>query len=140
MKRIVVGLIIGVVSLMAAESKVDGEKVFEKACASCHIKMITKPELMKIMKTVKAPPMIEVSNQLKNNIKIVEDIDDEIHRAVVVAFIKDYVLYPHLDKSMCAGAALDRFGLMPSLKGKLSEEELNAVSAWVYDYYVDKKF
>ena len=140
MKRIIAGLIIGAVSLMAAESKVDGEKVFEKACASCHIKMITKPELMKVMKTVKAPPMIEVSSQLKDNIKIVEDIDDEIHRAVVIAFIKDYVDYPHLDKSMCTGAALDRFGLMPSLKGKLSEEELNAVAAWVYDYYIDKKF
>ena len=140
MKRIIIGLIVSAVSLMASESKVDGEQVFEKACASCHIKMISKPELMKIMKTVKAPPMIEVSSQLKDNIKIVEDIDDEIHRAVVIAFIKDYVDYPDLDKSMCTGAALDRFGLMPSLKGKLSEEELNAVAAWVYDYYIDKKF
>lgn len=141
MKHLLIVLLLGAVSLMAAEEKaVDGEKVFEKACASCHIKMITKPELMKVMKTVKAPPMIEVSNQLKNNIKIVEDIDDEIHRAVVIAFIKDYVLYPHLDKSMCTGAALDRFGLMPSQKGQLSEEELNAVSAWVYDFYVGKKF
>jgi cytochrome c len=130
----------GIVSLMAVENKIDGEKVFDKACASCHIKMIKKSELIKIMKTVKAPPMIEVSNQLKGNIKIVEDIDDEIHRAVVIAFIKDYVIYPHLDKSMCTGAALDRFGLMPSQKGKLSEEELNAVSAWVYDFYVGKKF
>ncbi|MEA3456679.1 MAG: c-type cytochrome [Campylobacterota bacterium] len=140
MRRIMISLIAGAVSLMAAEGKVDGEKVFEKACASCHIKIISKPELMKVMKSVKAPPMIEVSSQLKNNIKIVEDIDDEIHRAVVIAFIKDYVLYPDLDKSMCTGAALDRFGLMPSLKGKLSEEELNAVAAWVYDFYVGKKF
>ena len=140
MRRIIMGLIVGAVSLMATESKVDGEKVFDKACASCHIKMISKPELMKIFKTVKAPPMIEVSSQLKNNIKIVEDIDDEIHRAVVIAFIKDYVVYPHLDKSMCTGAALDRFGVMPSQKGKLSEEELNAVAACVYDYYQGKKF
>jgi len=140
MKRIIAGLIIGAVSLMAVENKADGEKVFEKACVSCHIKMISKPELMKVMKSVKAPPMIEVSRQLKNNIKIVEDIDDEIHRAVVIAFIKDYVIYPDLDKSMCEAMALDKFGLMPSLKGKLSEEELNAVAAWVYDYYIDKEF
>ncbi len=144
MRRIIMGLIVGAVSLMATESKVDGkvygEKVFDKACASCHIKMISKPELMKIFKTVKAPPMIEVSSQLKDNIKIVEDIDDEIHRAVVIAFIKDYVLYPDLDKSMCTGAALDRFGVMPSQKGSLSEEELNAVATWVYDYYQGKKF
>jgi hypothetical protein len=41
---------------------------------------------------------------------------------------------------MCTGVALEKFGLMPSLKGKISEEELNAVAAWVYDYYVGKKF
>ena len=140
MKKLWLMLLIGAVSLMGAEQKVDGEKVFDKACASCHVKMITAEETKKIFKTLKAPPMVEVSGQLKRNIKIIEDIDDEIHRAVVIAFIKDYVMYPHLDKSMCEGMALEKFGLMPSLKGKLSEEELNAVSAWVYDFYVGKKF
>ncbi len=142
MKKIVVTLMLGMMSLSASEAVVelDGEKVFDRACASCHIKIIKKVELKKVLKTVKAPPMIEVSNQLKNNIKIVDDIDDEIHRAVVIAFIKDYVMYPHLDKSMCTGMALEKFGLMPSLKGKLSDEEINAVATWVYDFYVGKSF
>ncbi len=133
-------VLLGAVSLMGAEQKIDGEKVFDKACASCHIKMISSTETKKIFKTLKAPPMVEVSGQLKKNIKIIDDIDDEIHRAVVIAFIKDYVIYPHLDKSMCQAMALERFDLMPSLKGKLSEDELNAVAAWVYDFYVGKKF
>ena len=140
MKKLWLVLLMGAVSLMGAEQKIEGEKVFDKACASCHIKMITKEETKKIFKTVKAPPMVEVSNQLKSNIKIVDDIDDEIHRAVVIAFIKDYVVYPHMDKAMCEAMALEKFDLMPSLKGKLSEEELNAVAAWVYDFYVGKKF
>ncbi len=140
MKRLFSMFLTVSLSLMATEQKVDGEKIFEKACASCHIKMITSTETKKIFKTLKAPPMVEVSGQLKKNIKIVEDIDDDIHRAVVIAFIKDYVMYPHLDKSMCQAMALEKFDLMPSLKGKLSEEELNAVSAWVYDFYVGKEF
>jgi hypothetical protein len=140
MKRVGSILLMAAVSLMAAEQKVDGEKVFEKVCASCHIKMITKEETKKIFKSVKAPPMVEVSSQLKGNIKIVDDIDDDIHRAVVIAFIKDYVIYPHMDKAMCDAMALEKFDLMPSLKGTMSEEELNAVAAWVYDYYVGKKF
>jgi len=140
MKKILILLCVAAISLMGVEQKIDGEKVFDKACASCHIKMITAQETKKVFKTLKAPPMVEVSGQLKKNIKIVEDIDDEIHRAVVIAFIKDYVIYPHLDKSMCQAMALERFDLMPSLKGKLSEEELNAVAAWVYDFYVGKKF
>ena len=140
MKKLGLILLMVGVSLVAAEQKVDGEKVFERVCASCHIKMITKEETKKIFDTVKAPPMVEVSNQLKNNIKIVDDIDDDIHRAVVIAFIKDYVIYPHMDKAMCEAMALEKFDLMPSLKGKMSEEELNAVAAWVYDFYVGKKF
>ena len=84
---------------------------------------------------MKAPPMNEVSQQLKNNIKIVDDIDDEIHRAVVVAFIKDYVLNPTLDASMCNAGAIEKFGVMPSQKGKLTAQELDDVSKWVYDYY-----
>ena len=139
-KKVLYIMLLGAVSLMGAEQKIDGEQVFEKNCASCHIKMISKEETKKIFKTLKAPPMVEVSHQLKQNIKIVEDLDDEIHRAVVIAFVKDYVVYPHLDKSMCHTMALENFGLMPSLKGKLSEEELNAVATWVYDYYVGKKF
>ncbi len=140
MKQVGLILLMAAVSLVAAEQKVDGEQVFEKVCASCHIKMITKEETKKIFKTVKAPPMVEVSNQLKNNIKIVDDIDDDMHRAVVIAFIKDYVIYPHMDKAMCDAMALEKFDLMPSLKGKMSEEELNAVAAWVYDFYIGKTF
>ncbi len=140
MKKLWLIVLMGAVSLMGAEQKVDGEKVFDKACVSCHVKMITAEETKKVFKTLKAPPMVEVSGQLKKNIKIVEDIDDEIHRAVVIAFIKDYVMYPHLDKSMCHAMALERFDLMPSMKGKLSEDELNAVAEWVYDFYVGKKF
>ena len=36
---------------------------------------------------------------------------------------------------MCHLGALDRFGVMPSLKGKLTEEERQAVAEWVYDRY-----
>lgn len=140
MTRIGLILLMGVGSLLGAEQEVDGEKVFDRTCAACHIKTITKAETMKIFKTLKAPPMIEVSTQLKANIQIVNDLDDEIHRAVVIAFIKDYVLYPHMDKAMCEAMALEHFNLMPSQKGNLSEAELNAVAAWTYDYYIDKKF
>ena len=142
MKKIIsiLGIALGMASFATADAKVDGEKVFESKCASCHIKMITKEETMKIFKTIKAPPMVEVSRQLKDNIKIVDDLDDEIHRAVVIAVIKDYVIYPTLEKSMCSAMMLEKNGVMPSQKGKLNEAELNAVATWVYDYYVGKKF
>jgi hypothetical protein len=142
MKKFYIGLIalLMVTVVSGQEKAIDGEKVFDRDCASCHIKNIKRDEAMKMRQTLKAPPMMEVSNHLKNNIQIISDLDDEIHRAVVIAFIKDYVEYPHMDKAMCEAMALDRFSVMPSLKGKLTPEELTAVAEWTYDYYVGKKF
>jgi hypothetical protein len=83
--------------------------------------------------------MVEVSNRLKENIVIAED-DDDIHRRLVILFIKDYIENPSLDYSMCHPMAIERFGIMPSLKGKLNADELDAVAAWVYDRYEDVAF
>jgi hypothetical protein len=41
---------------------------------------------------------------------------------------------------MCEVGALDNFGIMPSLKGKLSDDEREAVAQWVYDRYKGIQF
>jgi hypothetical protein len=117
----------------------EGYEIYQKHCMSCHVEMISKSETKKVFKTLKAPPMVEVSNRLKENIVIAED-DDDIHRRLVILFIKDYIENPSLDHSMCHPMAIERFGIMPSLKGKLNADELDAVAAWVYDRYEDVAF
>lgn len=116
-----------------------GYEVFQKNCVSCHIETITKKETMKIFKTLKAPPMVEVSNRLKENIIIADD-DDDVKRRVVIAFIKDYIQHPDLQYSMCHPMAIERFGIMPSQKANLTEAEIDAVAVWVYDRYEDVEF
>ena len=133
---ILIALFVVILSLYANET---GEAVFEKKCASCHVKEISRTDTLKRLDTLKAPPMIEVSGQLKRNISI-KDGDEDVHRAVVIAFIKHYIENPDLIYSMCNPGALDRFGQMPTLKGKLMEEEKQAVAEWVYDYYEGKTF
>lgn len=118
---------------------VDGRDVYEKNCAKCHIDMISKAETLKNFSTLKAPPMIEVANRLKNYIQITED-DEDMHRAVVIAFIKYYITKPDITYSMCDPMAIEKFGQMPSLKGKITEEESEAVAAWIYDHYEEKEF
>ena len=41
---------------------------------------------------------------------------------------------------MCHAGALERFGTMPSLKGKINEEEKQAVAEWIYDRYEGIEF
>ena len=136
MKKIVLLLVVTAVALMAKE--VDGYEVYKKNCKMCHIEQITKKETMKIFKTLKAPPMIEVSHQLQRNI-IIKDDDDDVKRFVVISFIKEYLKKPSLDYSMCEAGAIDNFGIMPSQK-HLSDAEREAVANWILDFYEDKVF
>jgi hypothetical protein len=101
---------------------------------SCHVEMMAKKEVLRSLGTLKAPPMVEVSHRLKENI-IIADEDDDVKRRVIVAFVKDYIENPSIQYSMCHPMAIEKFGIMPSLKGKLSDEERQAVAEWVYDRY-----
>jgi hypothetical protein len=128
-----------ILALSGLSFAADGYKVYQKQCMQCHAEMMEKSEVLKVLKTLKAPPMVEVSNRLKENILLKED-DDTVKRRVVIAFIKDYIESPSIDYSMCHLGAIDRFGIMPSLKGKLKEDERQAVAEWVYDRYRGVKF
>ena len=99
----------------------------------------TKTKGPKSFKSLKAPPMIEVSNKLKENIQT-KDEDSDVKRRVVIAFIKDYIDNPSIQYSMCEPMALEHFGVMPSLKGKLDEKQKQAVAEWIYDHYEGKTF
>lgn len=117
----------------------EGKKIFDRVCAACHAELLDKETALKTFKTLKAPPMNEVAMQLKTNI-LIKDEDDDVHRAVVIAFIKDYIKYPDLMKTMCNPGAVDRFGVMPSQKAVLSEEEINSIATWMYDRYEGVEF
>ena len=117
----------------------NGYEVYKKNCMSCHVEMMTKKEVMKNMKDMKAPPMVEVSNRLKENIKTTDD-EDDVNRYLFILFVKDYIINPNLDNSMCHTGALEKFGTMPSLKGKISADEAHAVAEWLFDRYEDIKF
>ncbi|MDD2781726.1 c-type cytochrome [Sulfuricurvum sp.] len=117
----------------------DGYSIYQKHCSHCHVEMMKKTEVLKQLHTLKAPPMIEVSNRLKENI-IIADEDEDVKRRVTIAFIKDYIENPSVQYSMCHPMAIEKFGIMPSLKGKLHEDERQAVAEWIIDRYKNIKF
>lgn len=131
-----IGMILGIsLSLYGA----DGYGVYKKQCMQCHVEMMEKKEVLKVLHTLKAPPMVEVSNRLKENI-IIADEDEDVKRRVTIAFIKDYIENPSVQYSMCHPMAIEKFGIMPSLKGKLNEEEKQAVAEWIIDRYAKITF
>ncbi len=115
-----------------------GYEVYKNNCMACHAELLSKKEAMAQLKNLKAPPMNEVSNRLKENI-IIADKNEEVKKRVVIAFIKDYIQEPLIGDTMCHAGAVDRFGVMPAIT-HLTAEELQAVGEWIYERYEEVKF
>ncbi|MEA1880233.1 MAG: thioredoxin family protein [Campylobacterota bacterium] len=118
----------------------DGKDIYEKKCASCHKGYISMDALKKnyldynnTLLKLAAPTINQLSYRLKQRIGDPKG-DNDMHRMEVSAFISDYVYYPDRDKSVCLPDVMQHFKTMPSLKGKISEEELEEVNMFIYEY------
>lgn len=114
-----------------------GEKVFENKCNKCHEKSMPIPLLMKNFieennKTLnlKAPTGNEISFRLKQQIGSRDDIEFHLHQTN--DFLKDYLYNPDLSKTICLEGVIRHFEVMPSMKGKISEEEIEEVNHFLY--------
>jgi cytochrome c len=54
--------------------------------------------------------------------------------------VKDYAIEPSAEKSFCDEKSLKSYGVMPSQKGRVTKEELEAIAKYMYDHYDPKKF
>jgi len=134
--KLLFGISICMVMLFAIEGKV----VYEKKCASCHEAFVPMEKLMEnfmeknnTLLHLKAPTLNQLSFRLKQQIGDPKG-DEDMHRMEVGAFIADYLNDPDKEKSVCLPDVIKYFETMPSMKGQLSDSELEAVSEFLYDY------
>lgn len=123
----------------------DGKVLFTKYCASCHTPFIPMLKLKEnfldhnnSLLKLKAPTLNQLSYRLKQRIGDPKG-DEELHRMEVTAFMSDYVYNPDKDKSVCLEEVLSQFKTMPSLKGKVNEEELESIGEYLYDFEKEVK-
>ena len=135
MKMIGLVIILTVVG-MANEGKV----LFEKYCMSCHQSFIPMSKLKEnfldynnTLLKLKAPTLNQLSYRLKQRIGDRHG-DEDMHRMEVTAFMSDYVYNPSKNKSVCLDDVMLHFKTMPSLKGKVSEEALEKIGTYLYDF------
>lgn len=126
-KNILWILILGSMPLLA--ETMTGEVLFEQKCMICHMKEKPTPQARANML---APPAMGVMFNLKaafNNDK-----------KATLAFMRDYIVEPSAEKAKCLPQAINRFGIMPTLKGTLTQEELNLVTEYMYDTFPPNGF
>jgi len=105
-----------------------GEALIKTKCASCHTLAIPQ---MEMMPDFVAPPMDAVMFHMKDVITGKDNLK---------AFIDDYVFNPDVSKSVCESNKVQKFGVMPSQKGKVTKEELAMISDYMIATYPREKF
>jgi cytochrome c len=111
--------------------KLDGKKLLEQKCSQCHnIKL--PPETYE---DEKAPPMMAVAFHIKDFIQTNNE-SERIPKAI--EFIKDYVINPSASKSFCDKKSLETYGVMPSQKGLVTQDELQAISQYMLKHFTVK--
>jgi len=121
-QKILLGLslVLGLQNLSASTVE-EGAALFKAKCSACHI--TTRPtDISKLV----APPAMGITMHVKMA---------HPDKKAFQAFVVDYVLNPSASKSLCTKQTVKRFGVMPSQKGNVSEEELQAIASYLYENF-----
>ena len=124
-KTLSIMLALGCLPLLGAS----GESLFDAKCSVCHMKERPTPQTRGSMV---APPAMGVMFHVKQAF----GADKE----AALAFVKEYVMEPSADKAKCLPRSLQRFGVMPSMKGSVTPEELALIAEHMYETYPPKGF
>jgi len=132
-KNTLILMIIFLLSACSHEQKeeLDGKKLIEEKCSSCH--NLDLPP--KTFADEVAPPIMAVSFHI---VGFMQTADESMRIPKAVAFVKDYVINPSAKKSFCDKKSLQEYGVMPSQKGKVSEEELDAIAKYMFKHFTQK--
>ena len=115
-----------------SKALLDGKKLLEAKCTQCHNTSMP-PE---ILDDELAPPIMSVSFHVYDFVKPSTE-NQRFSRAV--DFVVDYIRFPAIEKSFCDKASLNHYGLMPSQKDNVSEEEAEAIAKYMFEYYTPKR-
>ena len=106
----------------------NGAELLKANCASCHMLTTPTPDMIPNMN---APAMDAVAFHI--NLAIDNKKDAK-------AFIVDYVQHPDASKTVCESNKVAKFGVMPSLKGKVSEADLTVIADYIMENFPSPKF
>lgn len=118
---------------------IEGKEVFDAKCASCHRYYIPLNELKKNAQSnntlleLKAPTLNQLSFGVRLNIGDIK-ADEESQRLEVEEFIENYIAAPDKKKNVVSPEMTKFFPAMPSMKGLLNEDEIEALSNFIFGY------
>ena len=111
----------------------DGKLLLSQKCASCH--NLDMPPITSADE--KAPPIMAVAFHVHSLIK---PSDESQRTPKAIEFVADYVRAPSMEKSFCDKESLASYGVMPSQKEKVTEDEAKAIATYMFHHYTQENF
>ena len=121
-KYIVATLLLSSVSILSASEA--GQVLLDDKCTACHMTSSSSAKLTN--GKMGGPPMWGIMKKVKARFE--DQSDGE-------AFITAYALAPSQKKMLFPQATIDYFGAMPSMRGKVTQEELEQIAKYLYTLY-----
>jgi len=117
--RWIIALLLSATTLLSASDR--GAELSEEKCTSCHMTSSSSAKLKD--GKMHAPPMWGVMKKVRNNFKTKEE---------GIAFITDYTMNPASEKMLFPKATEEYFGLMPSMRETVTNEEMKQIAEYLY--------
>lgn len=112
--------------------------LFQQKCQMCHMNGVSQDK--KVINSMVSPSMNYTIKNLVWGMDSEHDgITDSELKKISIAFMKDYLYFPDRKKTNCEDISFDKFGVMPSLKGFITEQEMDVLLPWVYDKFKPSK-
>lgn len=115
------------------QPRLNGKLLLEQKCAECH--NLAMPPVTSAKE--KAPPMMAVAFHVNDFIPVATPAE---RTSASIAFVVDYALEPSESKAFCDEESLKSYGLMPSMKGRVTEAELEAIAAYIFRHYTKEYY
>lgn len=90
------------------------------------------------MKTLSSPPMTGIAYHMKK--VFMDSITGKINRQSAFNHVFNYVYNPDASQSICDSSRISEYGIMPSLKGSVTEEELAKITDYFLDNFLMKEY
>jgi thioredoxin-related protein len=119
-----------------------GKKIFQEKCSSCHGKHID-PKILKInfyeknneLLKLRVPTVNMLAYALKDSpLHVGDKSDPEMQKYEITEFMKDYLYNPNKEDSICDPLISKYYDKKESMKGKISEEEIENIADFLFEY------
>ncbi len=104
-----------------------GEKLFNKNCSKCHANIlgVANDGGYENSYITPAPYIADLVPKVKSKTGSQEKFTE---------FVREYIQNPNKRKSLYGKRAIKKFGLMPPLKGIMTDEEIDELADYLYNY------